>query len=239
MFPLYWSSLKPFQLLSVKSVLTQYTWEHLVPHSNPPALRCLNPWPHCLAPCQIDCPPPSHLRYHVDHASLHSCEANFWCSKWFQVLNSHQFLQDVGGFIWLSRNWLFEFVLQGGPLQSKLVAQVIIMTIKIQLLHHVESLIWTLWQYIEYLKCILPQPFICCGCKIPSVKDVDFGCTATSTTYRGPWAFGAICFAPPLSSFLSHYQYSSYPLVDYHRLISCYWWEQTALLQLFREGSRL
>jgi len=69
--------------------------------------------------------PPSRLRLDMNCSSEHSSEADYRCPKCFQVHYPHHFQLDGSLFFLLSTCLILEFVLQGGPLQTKLVAKVI------------------------------------------------------------------------------------------------------------------
>jgi len=77
--------------LCLTSLLAESICEHLVRHSRRTALWLLNPWRHCLAPCQIHYQPPCCLRCRLDYAGPHSSQANIRCPKCFQVQYAHHF----------------------------------------------------------------------------------------------------------------------------------------------------
>jgi len=129
LFPLQWPSSTPFQPDSLISMLAELIWEHLVRHSHTSALgfskrQCLR-----LAWYRIPCLPPSYLRSRLDYHSNHSSQANCRCQKCFQMhCNYHIQLDDVR-FFWFGGHLILQFILQGGPLQTILVAMVTFLTI--------------------------------------------------------------------------------------------------------------
>jgi len=124
-FPMYWPSPTTFQPVSLTSVLAESMQEHLVQHSHPAAPGYPDPGCHCNTLYQIQHLPHNRLRCHLEYPSSHSRLANFRYPKCFQVRYPHQFRLDDGRFLWSRGHLIFEFVLQGGPLQTKLVAKVI------------------------------------------------------------------------------------------------------------------
>jgi len=132
---------RPFCLTSMVGETIQ---EHSVRHSHPTALGFQDSQHHCLALRQIYCLPPSHLCSYLDYPSPHSSQANFWWLKCFQVHNPDHFGLNVGECCWFGGHLILVFVLQGGSLQIQLVAQVMFLTIWMQLHHQVGSLSRTL-----------------------------------------------------------------------------------------------
>jgi len=145
MFPLLWQSSTPFQRLSLTSVLAKSIQENLVQHSQPSALGFPKLWCHCLALYQIHRQPRRPLWCRLDYPSHHASYANYQCRKCYQVHYHHQVLLDGGQFVWFGGHLIHELMLQGGPLQTKLVAKVIFLTIYMPLHHHVKSLTTMLW----------------------------------------------------------------------------------------------
>jgi len=137
-FALYWLSPTPFQSVCLTSMLGKSIREHLVSHSDPPALGSRDPRCHCLALYQIQPLPGNSLCCHLHYPSCHSSLANVWCPKCIQVCDHCNFWLDNGRFIWFSGHLIFEFILQGGPLQTKPVAKVIFLTLSMHPHHHVE-----------------------------------------------------------------------------------------------------
>ena len=129
LFPLLCPSWTLFQPFSLTSVLAKSIRDWLVRHSQcealgVPDLRC-----HCPDLLRIRHLPFSHLRPHLDYPSHHSSWDNFRCLKCFHVHYPHHFQLDDGWFSWFSGHLILVFVLQGGPLRTKLVAKVIFPTI--------------------------------------------------------------------------------------------------------------
>jgi len=128
-FPLYWPSLTPFQPLSLTSMLAESIREHWVRHSHPTGLGYLHRRCHCQELWRIHFLPPSRLHCHLNYGSPHSSQTNRCCPKCFQVNYHHHLLLDGSRFFWFCAHSTIEFVLQGSPLRTKLVAQVIFLTI--------------------------------------------------------------------------------------------------------------
>jgi len=165
----------------------------------------LNPWRHCLALSWNYYLPPSHHHCQLNSPSPHSSQVNARCPKCFQVHHSHDFWQDHGQSLWFCGHSILECVLQRGPLQTKLVTQVIFPTIQTQPLHHVASLIRTCWHSLQYVKYIRRCSSACIQCKIPSVQHISSGCPFTLPKTCGLWLFCAMYFSLRLSSLPSHY----------------------------------
>jgi hypothetical protein len=80
----------------------------------------------------------NHFRCRLDHPSHHVNSASICSVNCLQVYNSHHFRLDDGLYSGLARHLIFEFILQGSPLQTMLVAKEIFLTLQIQQHHHVE-----------------------------------------------------------------------------------------------------
>jgi len=80
---------------------------------------------HPISGSMSDSLSPSRLRCQLDYPSPQSSQANFRCLKYFQVYYPHCFLLDGGRFFSFNPHSTLQFILQGGPLQTKLVAQAI------------------------------------------------------------------------------------------------------------------
>jgi len=104
---------------------------------------------------------------HLDYLSPHSSPANRHCPKYFQVRYPHHFRLDDSWFFRFGGQLIFEFGLQGSPLQTQVVAKEIILTIEMQPLHHGKTVTTMLWQSLPYLKCIPRQWYGCFAGKIP------------------------------------------------------------------------
>ena len=128
-FLLHWPSPTPFQPISLTSVLAEVILAHLVRHSHPAARGITDSRCHCCAPYQIRPLLCNRLPCHLHYSSRHSSLANHRCLKWFQVRYPSRFQLDDGWFSSFGGHLRFEFVLQGGSLQTKLVAKVIFLTI--------------------------------------------------------------------------------------------------------------
>jgi len=159
----------PFQPSSLIVIQAQTIQEHSVRHSHSTTQGFLNPHCHCPVPYQIHSLPPSRLRYRLDYPSPHSSEANFLCLECFQVSYPHQVRHDGIHFIWSGGHCILLSFLQGCPLQTKMVEQVIFATIQMQPHHHAEGLTRMLWWSSKLLRCILRLSFVHFERKIPSV----------------------------------------------------------------------
>jgi len=168
-FPLHWPSPTPFQSVSLTFAVAKLIREHLLRHSHPAALGIPNPRCYCLPLYQIQRLLPNCLHSHSDYPCPHCSLANFRCPKCFQVCYPHHFWLDDHWFFWFRGHLISEFVLQGGPLQTKLVAKVIFLRIEMQPHHYVETVTRMLWQSLPCSKCILWLSSACFECEVPSV----------------------------------------------------------------------
>ena len=169
LFLLHWLSPTPFQPVSLTSVLAEPIWEHLAWLSHPAALGIPDPRCHCYALYRIPRLPCNRLPCHLDYPSHQSSLANFRCPKCFQVCYPCLFWLDDSWFSGFSRHLRLVFLLQGGPLQTKVVAKVIILTIWMQLHHHVERVSRRLWRWLGCPKCIQLLSSACFESEITSV----------------------------------------------------------------------
>jgi len=128
-FQLHWPSPPPFQPVSLTSVLAEPIRAHLARRSHPPALGILDPQCNCWGIYRIHCLLHNHLPCHLDYPSRHSSSANHLWPKCFQVGYRRRFRLDDGWFSGFGGHLQSEFILQGGPLQEKLMAKVIFLTI--------------------------------------------------------------------------------------------------------------
>jgi len=238
-FLLHWPSPTPFQPVSLTYMLAEPIREHLGRHSHPAALGIPDPRCHSCALYRIHHLPRYRLQYDVDHPSCDSSVANFRCPKCFQVCYPRQFRLDHRKFSGFGAHSRFEFVFQGGPLQTKLVEKVIFLTISMQPLHHVQRVTRRLCRSLQCPKCIQRLSSACFVHEIPSVSHIGFGCPATSPFNDEPWPFGAISIPPPLSSIASRFLCLLYPIPGHCPPKSRYWLEQSAWQQHFRKGPRL
>jgi len=87
-------------------------------------------------------------------------------------------------------------------------------------------------------KCIPQQSSACFEFEIPSGWHIGLGCATTSPMSCEPRPFCAMSFRPPLSSCPSRFLCSLDPIVGQRLPKSHDWMTQTALQELFREGSR-
>jgi len=117
-----------FDALSLISMMAESIREHSVRHSHHTALWFPDHRWHYQSLCRIHCLPPSHVCCQLESPSPHSNQANYWCPKCFQVHYLHPLPLDGGQFFWFRIHSILDFVLHGGPLQTKLEAQVIFPT---------------------------------------------------------------------------------------------------------------
>jgi len=213
--------------------------EHLAWRSHPTAPGIPDPRCNCLALYQIQRPPPNRLRCHLDYLRPHCSQANLQCPKCFQECYPHHFQLEDSWLSWFGGYSIFEFILQGGPSQTKVVAKVIFLTIQMQLHHHVQWVTTMLWLSLPCPKCIPSQSSACFKCEIPSGSHVGFGCPATSSKCCEPWPFCADSFPSLLSSFPSGFLSPLFSIMGERWPKSWYWLEQTALPQPFCEWPRL
>ena len=157
-----------FQTSYSTSVLPESIWQYLVRHTYPTTLSCLEPWCYCLALHRIPCPPSCCLHWLWEYPSSHACWANYQCPQCIVLHYSHHFCQDESWFSVFGGHLIHQSILQGGPFQIQLVAKEIILTIYIQLHHHVENLTRMHCQSLQYVKCDLWLSFVCCEPKSPS-----------------------------------------------------------------------
>jgi len=199
-FLLHCLSPTPFQPVILTSVLAKPIREHLVHHSHCTTLGIRYPRCHCFTQYQIHRVMHNRLCCYLDHPSHHSNLACYYSPKCGQVRNPHHLRLDDGWYFGLAGHLIFEFVLQRCPLQTKLVAKEIFLTIQIQLHHHVEKETRLLWRSLPYAKCIYQLPSACSDPEIPSVQHACFCCPTTYPKRCGPSPICAIPFRPPLSS---------------------------------------
>jgi hypothetical protein len=83
-----------------------------------------------------------------------SSSHNFRCPKWFQVRYPNHFQLYDGRFSRFSGLWILELVLQQCPMQTTLVAMVVLLTIWMQPQLHFTRVTWMLWQSFWYPKYI-------------------------------------------------------------------------------------
>jgi len=164
----------------------------------------------------MQCVPCKSLHCYWDYSSRHSSQANVQCWKCIQVCFNYHFRVEDSWFFRFNRHWIFEFILQGGSLQTQLVAMVIFLTMYMLPHHYIERLTRQLWRSLPYLKFIKWQSSACLECEISSVLHIGFGYPATSPKSCGPWLRCAILFLLSLPSFWSHFLFSSYPMLGYH-----------------------
>jgi len=238
-FPLYWLLPTPIQPVSWIAVLAKLIREDLVRHSHLTTPSFLDPGCHCLTAYPIQHLPCNRLHCHLEYPSRHSSLPKFQCLKCFQAGYPHHLQLGDGWFFWFSRHLLFEFLLQGGAVQTKLLPDMIFPTIKMQPHHHGERVTDILQWSLPYLKCILQLSLAWFDHDIPSVQHIGFASPATSPKRRGPWPFCAMFFPLPLSSFRSCFLCSGHPMMGHRLPISRYWVEQTALQRPFRKCTGL
>jgi len=123
-FPLNWPSPTSFERFSLTGVLVRSIPEHLLWHTHPATLVFRDSQCHCLPLYQIERLPCNALLCHLDYPSHHPSKANFRCLKCLQVHYPHHFRLDDGLCDLSGQNLICEFILQGGPLQLRLVAKV-------------------------------------------------------------------------------------------------------------------
>jgi hypothetical protein len=193
-----------------------------VQNLNSAALGFLNSWRPCWASSRIHCLHPSRLRCHLNPWSVHSSQADSGGPKHFQVHYLHHLRQDGGQFFSFSGHSTHEFVFQGGSLLTKLVTQVIFLTIQMQPHHHAKCWTRTLGRSFQYLKWILRRSFTCFEREIPSVYYTDSDWPATFPQSHGPLPFYSISFTLPQSEFPSNYQDLLYPMLAHCRPVTWY-----------------
>jgi len=135
---------------------------------NPAAVGSPDPRSYCLVLDQIQRPPRNRLRCHFQYLRPHSSWVYLQCPNCFQVRFPHHFRLDDGWFFGFGKHSIFEFILQGGPLQSKVVAMEIFLTIWMQPDNHVERVNRMLWQSLLCPKFIARQSSGCHEREIPS-----------------------------------------------------------------------
>jgi len=163
LFPLHLPSSTPFHGSSLTSVCAKSIQKHL--------LRCSHSgaWCRWLHQPWLYFQPSSQLHSHWDDGSHRSSSANFRCQKVNQVHYTPHFRLYDSWFSSFDQHLMLPFVLHAGFLPTTLLGKVIFLTIWMQLHHHVESLTRMLWQYLQYLKCILQLSFVCFEHDIPSM----------------------------------------------------------------------
>jgi len=154
-FLLHWPSSIAFQPVSLTSMFAKSIREHLVWHSHHTALGIPVLGCHSLGIDQIQRLPCNRYWCQLDYPSHYSSLPNHCYAKCFQVHYPHHFRLDDGWLFWISRHWIFEFDLQGGPLQTKLRAKVIFLAVNMQLHHHVERVTRMFWWSLLHPKFIL------------------------------------------------------------------------------------
>jgi len=169
MFPSQWPSSYPVQPGSSTSVSAESIREHLVGHSCSGTQGFPEPRSHSQAWYHIRHLPPSCQCSHRNYRSPHSSQADIECRKYLQVQNLDHFRLDDSRFCWFGGHFILEFLPKAGPLQTKQVAMVIILTIWMQPHHLVEVLTRMLWWSLPYLKSIQQLSLACFGCEICSV----------------------------------------------------------------------
>jgi len=144
-------------------------WEHWMSYSDSAVLVFLTLWQYCVTLCWSYYLLPSCLGCHLHYPSSHSSKANFRCPICFQVHYPHHCWQDGSGLVWFGGHSITEFVVQGGPVQTKLMAQVIFTIIQMQLHHHFESLNRIHEKSSHYPKWILLWSVASFGYEAPSI----------------------------------------------------------------------
>jgi len=160
-FLLHWPSPTPFQPPALTYASAKPIREHLPQHTHPAALRVPDSWCHYFTQYQCHHLPQNCLCCQLEYRSRHSSSANHWHPKWFQMHCLNDFLPDDSSFFWFGGYWIFEFVLQGGPLQTMLVVKEIFLTNSQQPQHHVEIVSTMLWPSLPCLSCILRLSSTC------------------------------------------------------------------------------
>jgi len=168
MYPLHCQSSVPVQPVSISSVLAKSIQEHLVWQWQPSALGIPKPWCQCLTLYRIHRLPHSSPRTWLDYPNHNFSSADIQCWKCFRLGSSNQFRLEASCVFWFGRHLILEFVPQAGPLQTKLVAKVIFLTIYMQPHNQVEFLTRKLWWSLLYLKCIQQLSFAWFEREIPS-----------------------------------------------------------------------
>jgi len=169
LFPLYCPSSRPCQPDEVTFMLAKWIWKHLVQHSLPRFQSFWHPRCHCVALHQIHCLPPSYLHCHFSYLSHHSCQPKFRCWWCFQVHHPYDCLLDDSQFSWFGWQWILVFILQEGPVWTKLVVKFIISTTIMQQHYHGYSGTRMLWWSFQDLKWILWLSSVSFEHEIPSM----------------------------------------------------------------------
>jgi hypothetical protein len=123
-FQLHWPSRKSFHSVSLTSLSAEPIRAHLARRSHPATLDIPNAQQKCCALYRSYCPQHNPLHCRLDYPSCYSNLANHQCPKCFQVRCPRCFQLDDGWFFKSGEHSRFQFVLQGGPLQTMLVAMV-------------------------------------------------------------------------------------------------------------------
>jgi len=121
--------------------MAESIWAHLVRHSHPTALAIPDPQCRCSTLYQIHHPLRNPLRSDGEYPRHHS---NHRCPKCFQVRYHPCFWLAFGWFSALVGHLRLQFLLQGGPLQTKLVAKVTIWQCKWSLTIMLKEWQWSL-----------------------------------------------------------------------------------------------
>jgi len=138
-FRSYWPSVKRSLSVSLTSIWAETIQERLERHSQPMPPGFLDLRFHYLSVYQVHHLLRNYLRCCLDYPRRNSSFADFHRQKSFQVRHPAHILLGASQFFGFSKHSIFKFVLQGGSLQTKLVANVIFPTIWIQPHHPVEN----------------------------------------------------------------------------------------------------
>jgi len=157
-----------FKPLSLTYVLAESIREKLARHSHPAALGILDPRCNCLAQYNIQCLLCNRLRWYLDYPSGHSRVTNLRCPTCCHVCYTQHFRLDDDWLCRFGRRLIFQFTLQGGPLQTKLVTMMIFLPVWMQPHNHFGSVTRRLRQSLQCPICSIRRSSTCFDPEIPS-----------------------------------------------------------------------